>query len=480
MPRVDITAVTIRKAKADAVPGARQSEISDTRQAGLIIRVGARGARWQFRYETGGNGKRLDLGSIDEWSVAEAREVAGKAAAMIRNKIGLPTEEWLLRQRIAYGKVDTPAIPTSTTPTEFRQWTFAEAREDYLAEVKRIRRQDTWDDYSKVLSAPELDEFADKKVSRITRQDLSRIVGAIHQSGRERAAEKLAGCLRTLWAYLDKDANIRRSGVELGTMLGLRAPERSLIERGDHRSGAVAPGKYVPSLLEIGSIVAICRSGAMDPKIAAAVELLVMTVQRRRPIASAWKEDFEPIGDGRGLWHMPPAARKSGARRDPDRDHVVPLPASVWALVERIKSVDEFSDWLFPAFRARRAGSNVAHMAPSTLTHALLWMPDVEASPHDVRRAFSTHGEKLLGWTRLASKQILDHAEGEAAGDVTAASYALHNGTHQKWPTMMKWIEAVEDHVSQAIADDPRLTDADWLKKETAKLRYERPTAEAA
>jgi hypothetical protein len=479
LPKIDITSATLKRAKAEAVPGARQSEIGDARQAGLVIRIGARGARWQFRFEAGGNGRRIDLGGIDDWTVAEAREVAGKAAAMIRNKQGLPTEDWLLRQRIAYGKIDAPAIPTATTPTEFGQWTFAEARIDYLAEVKRTRRFDTWDDYSKVLAAPELEELADQKVGRITRHDLSRIVVEIHRSGRERAAEKLAGCLRTMWNHLEKDANIRKSGVELGSMLGLKAPERSLVERGNRSSDDIAPGRYVPSLLELGRIVAICRSGAMDPQIAAAVELLVMTVQRRRPIASAWKDDFEPIGDGRGLWHMPPAARKSGARRDPDRDHVVPLPASVWGLVERIRAVDEFAEWMFPAFRARRAGDKIAHMASSTLTHALLWMPMVEASPHGVRRAFSTHGEKLLGWTRLASKQILDHAEGEAAGDVTAASYALHDGTHQKWPTMVRWVDAVEDHVGRVIAADQRLLDADWLRAQIAKLRYERPRTEA-
>jgi integrase len=479
LSKIDITSTTVKRAKADAVPGAKQSEISDARQAGLVIRIGARGARWQFRFEAGGKGKRIDLGSIDDWTIAEAREVAGKAAAMVRNKQGLPTEEWLLRQRIAYGKIDAPAIPTATTPTEFGQWTFAEAKADYLAEVKRIRRLDTWDDYAKVLAAPELDELADQKVGRITRHDLSRIVVEIHRSGRQRAAEKLAGCLRTMWSHLERDAYIRKSGVEFGSMLGLRAPERSLVERGNRSSGGIAPGRYVPSLLELGRIVAICRSGAMPPQIAAAIELLVMTVQRRRPIASAWKADFEPIGEGRGLWHMPPAARKSGARRDPDRDHVVPLPGSVWSLVERIRATDELGDWMFPAFRARRTGSQVTHMAPSTVTHALLWMPGTEASPHDIRRAFSTHGEKALGWTRLASKQILDHGEGEAAGDVTAASYALHDGAHQKWPTMVRWVDAVEDHVGRAIAADQRLLDADWLRAQIVKLRYERPGSEA-
>lgn len=472
MPKVDLTAATVKRAKAESVPGAQQSDISDARQAGLLIRIGARGARWQFRFEAGGSGKRVDLGSIDDWTIPEAREIAGKASMMIRNKLGLPTEEWLLRQRIEYGKIARAAVPVATTPTEFSQWTFAEARADYLAEVKRIRRPDTWDDYNKVLAAPELEELAERKVARITRHELSGIIVTMHRSGRERAAEKLAGCLRTMWSHLEKDANIKKSGVELGSMLGLKAPERSLVERGDRKSGATAPGKYVPSFLEIGRIVAICRSGAIDPQIAGAVELLLMTVQRRRPVASAWKDDFEAIGEGRGLWHMPPASRKSGARRNPDEDHVVPLPASVWSLVEQIKASSEISDWMFPAFRARRAGDEVTHMSSSTLTHALLWMPGIEASPHDVRRAFSTHGEKILGWTRLATKQILDHSEGEAAGDVTAASYALHDGTHQKWPTMLKWISAVEEHTAKAIAADPRLSDAVWIKQQIDKARY--------
>ena len=73
MPSVEITSTTLKKAKADARPGGERYEISDARQRGLHVRVGATGARWQLRWNRLGKGTRLDIGSIDDWSIVEAR-----------------------------------------------------------------------------------------------------------------------------------------------------------------------------------------------------------------------------------------------------------------------------------------------------------------------------------------------------------------------------------------------------------------------
>ena len=56
-------------------------------------------------------------------------------------------------------------------------------------------------------------------------------------------------------------------------------------------------------------------------------------------------------------------------------------------------------------------------------------MPGVQASPHDIRRAFGTHGEETPRLLRADTKAILDH--GSESGDVTGSHYALHDGSHR-------------------------------------------------
>ncbi len=170
---------------------------------------------------------------------------------------------------------------------------------------------------------------------------------------------------------------------------------------------------------------------------------------------------------------MPPAHRKTADKRGDRRHHVVPLPPQIWSVIREQTERARGSEWLFPGYRSKRAGQTVAHMNESVLTRMLLLLPGVVASPHDIRRAFATHGE-ALGWTLADSKMILDHNEGVATSDVTRESYALGDGTHVKWPIMRKWSAALESARMSAPSSDAQINDAVWLKTEIDKARYRR------
>ena len=470
---VDITKSLISSTEKVVQVDKKRRELIDAKAPGLILRVGARDSKWSWKVEIAGKTHRLELGPTSEWTIAEARTLAIQATSMVRSRVAVPDAAWLHEQRTGSGKVPASVEAKATTSFDWLQYDFKGARIVYLKEVARTLRADTHRDYKQLLEDPALDVFADRKVSTITRAQFARTVAIIHRSGRERYAEKMAGVLRTMWTHLGTDLMTHRTGVEPGIMAGLRAPTATRTERGHADPAKARKGRYVPSMQELGRILAIARSGAFDDQQSMAIQLVVFTAQRRRPVVSCWREDFTPILSGdRGLWRMPPAHRKTAAMRDDANDHVIPLPPAVWAMVEEWKNVPGTA-WLFPQYRARREGMPINHMSPEVLTRALLMMPGVAATPHDVRRAFATHGERDLGWSRLASKQVLDHAGGRESNDVTAASYALHNGTHDTWPTLTKWVEYVEPFVQQAIDADPRLLDVDWLKAEIAKRRAE-------
>lgn len=128
-----------------------------------------------------------------------------------------------------------------------------------------------------------------------------------------------------------------------------------------------------------------------------------------------------------GLWSMPPVQRKTAARSKRRRvttgSHVVPLPPSAWAVVASAMELAGNSPWLFPAERARRKETPKTAMDPTTLTHVFgevrAAVKGIEASPHDVRRAFGTTYARFARLSDHEIKTILDHSEGVQAGDVT-------------------------------------------------------------
>lgn len=103
----------------------------------------------------------------------------------------------------------------------------------------------------------------------------------------------------------------------------------------------------------------------------------------------------------------------------------------------------------------------VTHLHPSTITRILGYMPGVSSNPPRVRAIFASYMEVMLGLSRASTKLILDYAEGGTRSDVTGRHYALHHGTHEKWPSMRAWATDVEADVTMAVnALEPSRTSA--------------------
>lgn len=466
---VAITQSLIDRALKDVAGDRQRRELMDLRTPGLFLRVQPRGSKWGWRAEVSGRTIRLDLGPLDEWSIAEARIVANAATALVKSRLGIPGPEWLHAQRAKHGKLAPGSERMTTNAREFLQWGFTEARKAYLEEVRRTLREATFDDYRHMLNIPELVELNTQKVGKIDRQQLASIVAGVHRSGRERYAGKLADTLRPFWKWLGEDAQQKRSGVEPGIMERLRPPKNSRRDDDDE----VEASKYVPSVGEVGRILAMSANSAFDPQIGTAVALVCYAVQRRRAVVAARTREFVAVGDGsEGLWRMPPAHRKTADRRGDRRSHVVPLTAGIWSRIKAQIARTGDSEWLFPQFRPKRFGDQVTHMNSSVLTRAFLLMPEVRASPHDLRRAFSTGGTEMFGWDLAKPKLILDHNEGVASGDVTRDSYQLSDMLDAKWPMMRAWAAAIEAAAAAATNKEATLADVAWLKRQIDQARY--------
>jgi integrase len=468
-----ITAATISKAKVDARPGAGRYEIVDVRARGLVLRVSPTGAQWQLRYAVNGKDRRLALGSVDMWSIAEARDLVGRARAMLRDRVGIPDDDWLDRQRQREGKgevvrqAETPAVPRQAF-----KWTFTQGRAEWLAEVQRTLSRKTHSDYQQKSGLFELGVLNDEPLPTITRRRVASIIADIHRSGRESTAEGAARVLSAMWTWLSDDAQVGKSGVQEGVMLKLRAPARTR-----------RPTKRMvedPTLEDLGRVVAIARSTAVNPLIGCAIELVVWTAQRRHAVAACKIEDFRELDDGeRGLWYVYADDRK----RSDGEAHVIPLPAPAWSSVQRALAIHQRAyhrkldrgqaavrpEYLFPQFRPRRRGMQVSHISDDTLTDNFGLLPEVQSTPHHVRHIFGTYGERILRFKRLETQMILDHSEGGLRTDVTGRHYALHDGSHEKWPVMQKWCAAVDaDALRATLALEP----VDEIRAAIAASRY--------
>lgn len=462
-----LTEASVRKAISDAAAG-QTYDVTDAGAPGLVLRVAPRGATWAFRSTYNGSSVRLRLGSVDLFGLTVARDLASAGMLMVRERRGWPTDVWLEHQLVIRRIIEPPPKPAPEPPKPLARWTFSEARTAYLEEVKRTRREATWKDRKSMLSLKELAAIEDTPVAKLSRRDLAGIVAVIHRSGRERHAEHLAECLRPMWSWLGKDAQQLRSGVLGPDMSLLRAPERSTKEE------EAGQGTYVPPVEELGRLLAIAGSGVLETVIADAIVLLVYTAQRRRTVVAARRSDFTEE-DGVLVWRIPPAHRKTARRLGSRKSHDLPLSGQVAGMVRRRLKANCESPWLFPQVRPRRVGDEVSHINPDSLSHALAYLPGIIASPHDVRRGLTTHGQDVLGIPLGDLKMVLDHSEGHASDDVTEGSYSKARRLAQKQGILDAWRGLLD----RATAESD-LGDLDALRGAMRAVRLEKEAATRA
>jgi hypothetical protein len=439
---------------------------TDSACTGLTLRVGPRGAAWGYKAMSRDRIHRLAIGPVGKASKAgavsldDARAVANAARRHLKEG-GELTPEFLAAELVRLGLAEAAPVPPPPDPAvvaeraraaaEARLWTLAQAREAYLAEVKRTRRWDTWDDYRKMTGVAELTFLGNERVCRITRQMLAEIVTDIHRSGRERHAEHLASVLRPMWTFLQRDDVRRESGVTEDMRL-LRAPERSKGVR--VRANGKEPGGYTASPMEVGFLLACCGEEAFDFDISLALTMMLITGQRRRPIASALIEDFVPWTEsqGWGVWSMSASHRKTADRRGDKARHAIPLPPVLWLTVQEqiVSAHAQGSPYLYPQRRPGRANeAGDGHLSPSVLNHRLGDL-GIRASPHDFRRAMTNTLQTVMRIPRSDVKLLTDHNEGIARGDTLEMHYTDDDRLDLKKPAMQAWCDWCYDREGEA------------------------------
>jgi len=192
-------------------------------------------------------------------------------------------------------------------------WNWKFARDEFLKEIKRIRRPATYDDYNNILhNTPELRRFHDRDVAEIKSEEIAEAIAEIHKRVQPHS-EHVLRVISSMWTFLGAAVRHRETSVTANLLRGVKAPERTRKERGDP-SAAAHLAKDVPTEIELGRVLVIARAKIFSREISDALELMLGSSQRRRPIITAKAKDFLPDA-GDLIWHMEPYFRKTASRR---------------------------------------------------------------------------------------------------------------------------------------------------------------------
>jgi hypothetical protein len=471
-----ITKATIASAVKDSAAG-KAYDRSDMETKGLILRVGPRGVRWSLRVTLLDKPTRWDLGLATLHDPDIYRAIAREARELCRQGID-PTDHIKRRTGVAIDPVMPLAEPAST-------WTFDQAVAAFLEEKSKTRAIATVDDYSwKLKDEKEWRKLRDRPISEIDDSDVQRVLNKIGDRGAYTSAEGIHRVVRALFNWCAKPGQKKASGVAKGQIADVQPPDRPRLTAG--RAQEIEDSATsLPTPEELGRIAAIVDMQVFPPPLNIAVDLLLRTAQRRSTVVAIAQSNMELIRqaevpnvpvDGEWIaWVAPPyfmKGRKAVHHSPSTMPHLVPIPERLLGRLEKCKRASTVvSDYYFAPTRVRRAGQapKYPHMHPSTLSHALLNLPGILCSLHDVRRAFFTYGKDFLGFVDGEPEIILDHAEGRA-DTVGGRHYDRRTHLARKVEMMKAWNEWIDKLAVEAIRADPLLRDRDKLRAEIERL----------
>jgi hypothetical protein len=479
-----ITAATVKSALRDARAADHQYDVSDSKIAGLQLRVRKETANWSVRARLGVKQRRFDLGRVCEGGgddaggicLRTARSWAFKVKELCAAGVGPLVHIAAWQSGMTVEKYER-SVPVP----EVASWLWEHAIDRFIAGIDGDTREVTRDDYRKKLTVPELVVFAGRQVNTLGRNELMMTLDQIPLQSMRDASHRV---VRRMMNWLAEPSQQDLTNVREGLLNKTRTKKNERVEIGendanfdpdDERSDAPPP-------IELGRALVIARAGIFPERVSLGLQLLLGTAQRRRTVltASRWRFKAFPGVEGEHAWYIPPAFRKSGSKRGKTY-HLVPVVGWCNDVLRRLDRLSDFvlksgdiNGWLFPMVRPDSASDDNenGHAEISILNRALEAMPGVDFAPHGVRYGFGTHGEGCLGFAKSEAKVVLDHMEGTDRDDVTGQFYSSDPAISRKRAMMQAWTTWLDEQAAAAIAADPLLFDREYLVEQIFINRY--------
>jgi len=351
---------------------------------------------WIFRFALRGRAREMGLGSVDDFSLKEARTKAVECRKLLHGGIDPIEQRKVERQRAALA--------------EAKALTFAACAEAYIASHKAgWRNAKHVDQWINTLTTYAYPVFGKQPVQLVD-------VGLIMK------------VLEPLWTEKPETAGRLRGRIEAvldwATVRGYRQGDNPARWRGQLQSLLPARGKvrrvvHHPALpyAEAGAFLASLR--AQEGIAALALEFLILTATRTsETIGARWDE----IDLDAGLWTIPATRIKAG------KEHRVPLSTPALAILKQLRKTTD-GEFVFPGCRAKRPLSNMAMLA------LLKRMSRSDLTAHGFRSTFRDWASEQTNYPREVAEMALAHA----VGDKVEAAYRRGDLFQKRQRLMEAW-----------------------------------------
>jgi integrase len=344
----------------------------------LQVSIAADGKRcnrsWIFRYARHHRSHEMGLGSVNTFSLVEARERARKSRQLLAD--GIDPLDRRNTERAAQVIESAKAV------------TFEECAGRYIA-----AHRDTWRNAKHAAQWPQsLAKYVFPVIGRlpVATIDTALIMKTLTPiwEARPESGSRIRGRIESIldWATVSGFRQGENPARWSGHLEHLLAAPRKLRPV---RHLAAMPWREVPAF--------ITKLRAVDSTAARAFEYLVLTASRSSEVLGArWDE----IDMAEKVWTVPGQRMKSG------REHQVPLPQRCIDILREVRAATTGSELVFPG----RAGQ----LAHSSFTWLLRTLGHGDVVAHGFRSAFRDWCGESTNFPREVAEAALAHATGDA------------------------------------------------------------------
>jgi integrase len=338
---------------------------------GLYLQVTEHGAKsWVFRYQHRGKPHEMGLGSLNAFSLADARKRARAARQLLADGVDPLAAKWAR---------EAQALAERAKTATFKQ----EAKVFIKANAKGWRNDKHGKQWESTLEAYVYPIIGDIPVQDIDTGMVTKILDPIWSTKSETASRVRGRIERVLDSA---KAHGRRTGENPAKWRG----HLDMIYPARRR---IAPIKNHPAL-PYAEVPDFLKMLHQQPGLAAvALELLVLTASRTKPIILAEPHEFDLKG---AVWTIPASKMKG------NRAHRVPLSGRAIVLIRRL-DLKPGHQWLFP-------GRDGQPLSNNSLLALLKRMKRTDITAHGMRASFRTWASEQTTFPEDVIEAALAHA----------------------------------------------------------------------
>lgn len=389
MPKLRLTHKKISGLK----PKEKTVNYYDSVESGLILRVTKTGHKsFSYNYRIHGTTRRYTIGTYSGVSLADAR-----------NKV---TQ---IKGQLAEGK--DPQAEKIKRKTELKPKKFTDLIDDYKAKRLPELRESTQKFYKHIIDKELVPNFGNQSVNSITSKQIRDLLdNKAYEQGHSVMANRIRARLNTIFNF----------GVSRGYTESNPVKSTPTYDEGKTKAGRAYSEDELKKLWVFFS--------GLQPATGGSLKMMLLTGQRK---TETLRMKWESIEDS--IWTIPPEIAKN------KQSHQVPLSGMAMSVLDSLRQITGDSEYVFAS---PKDSTKPTRSLSRAIQNTKKYSGVCDFKPHDLRRTFTTHLQRLNVSQQITGK-LLNHKEAGMENSVTAI-YNRHNYYEKKAEAMKKYGEFIE------------------------------------